>query len=178
MEIILIMLTIRLVLLYFLCTNVLFSQRKIGRLAQLELWAIDNGDYTAIQAHKIASKKWPFVAKVSNSGENIDAKNEIVWKNLEAKGYKNPKCKYVSDFEQEYQNLKRIAEILESYDIVRETFDQIKGSDLKLKSEIYKIEETLYEFSIFSISEAQSDYKKQELKIRLDLSNDFIEIIK
>ena len=171
------MFTTRLILLCFLYTSILSGQRKIGRPAQLELWALDNGDHIAIQAHKIASKKWPFVTKVSNSGENIDAQNEIVWRNLEAKGYKNPKYKYKTDFEQEYQNLKRIAEILESYDIVRETFDQIKGADLKSKSEIYKIEETLYEFSIFSISEAQSDYKKQELKIRLDLSNDFIEII-
>ena len=47
-----------------------------------------------------------YVTKVSNKVENIEAKNEVVWKNLEANGYKNPKYEYRTDFEQEYQNLK------------------------------------------------------------------------
>ena len=67
-----------------------------------------------LKHRKQLQKNGLYVTKVSNKVENIEAENEVVWKNLEANGYKNPKYKYRTDFEQEYQNLRRIAEILDS----------------------------------------------------------------
>ena len=86
----------------------------LARSTPLKLQTLNNGDCTAIKAQKVAKKNCLFFTKVSNKVENIEAENEVVWKNLEANGYKNPKYKYRTDFEQEYQNLRRIAEILDS----------------------------------------------------------------
>jgi hypothetical protein len=79
------------------------------KVDSLEIWTVfTTGDFINENAHKIASKKWPFktVSKAGDSFsdelmDSVEIHNNQIWDYLDANGYFNSEQNYNSDFQEE-----------------------------------------------------------------------------
>ncbi|RZS99839.1 hypothetical protein [Aquimarina brevivitae] len=167
-----------------LTTSSIFGQRKIDRATPLELCVFDTHDKTTLQAHRIASRKWPFVTKIvdkemscyPNLQDSIELKNRSIWLRLSKQGYQNPKQLYLSDVHREHQNLMKINALLKEWNLP-DTIQLPKKETIHL-NDVSKIAESLYEFTIDNFIATASLNTNSQLRVKVNLSTNTIEVIK
>lgn len=161
-----------------------YSQKESNQKC-LELWtAFTMGDFTNLNAHKIASKDWPFKI-ISKTGDVVDRKilesieshNDSIWRILEAKSYTEPKSKYFKQFKKEKKRIQTLLELVNNNSKVIKLNKSLNERSLNEYSELEKINDSIYLMKIYSFNMNNlSDELKLELKIEVNIDTNRLTI--
>tara|TARA_R110002051_G_scaffold65517_1_gene118759 strand:- start:196 stop:735 length:540 start_codon:yes stop_codon:yes gene_type:complete len=152
----------------------------------LEIWTLFSiGNFVNQNAEKIIEKEWPFKVKgiagdsfVEGLIDSVEIHNNKIWNYLDSNGYSNSKEKFESDLLAEIIRIKKAVEISQSNKTVAELYAKLKKRNLQNYTELKKVNNTKYEFTIFSFDlkniEKVQDF---ELKLISDLKKEKIKIV-
>lgn len=137
-----------------------------GCLGNMELWTYGLGDFIIDNAHKIASKNWPFQIKAKMGDvliseefpKQLELHNDSLWACLKRNGYKKPRKSYKKDFKNAIVHMEIISEIIGKDPGI----SHLKSNQLSefTALEIEKIDRYNYRVEWFSIKDEDSQYPK------------------
>ncbi len=146
----------------------------------LEVWTVfSTGNFVNQNAEKIVAKNWPFRIKgiagdAISEGiiDSLQLHNNRVWNYLDANGYNNSKEEFESELLQENNRIKKAVEISNSDKNVSELYAKLRKSGLQNYTELSKINNTRYEFTVYSydLNHLEKD-QVFEMKFITDLEN-------
>ncbi|WP_417888205.1 hypothetical protein [Zunongwangia sp.] len=152
----------------------------------LEIWTLFSiGNFVNQNAEKIIEKEWPFKVKgiagdsfVEGLIDSVEIHNNKIWNYLDSNGYSNSKKKFESDLLAEIIRIKKAVEISQSNKTVAELYAKLRKRNLQNYTELKKVNNTKYEFTIFSF-DLKNIEKEQEFEFKLifDLKKEKIKII-
>ncbi len=174
------------IILSLLISNLTSAQieKKADSLEILTLFSI--GNFVNQNAERIVEKKWPFKIKgIAGDAfpeewiDSVEVNNNKIWKYLDANGYSNSKKKFQTELQTEIKQIKKAVKISNSDKKVIALFDKWRKNGLQNYTELNKLTDTKYEFSLYSFDVNDLDKGQTfELKYIVDLDKEKIKVIK
>lgn len=146
----------------------------------LEVWTVFSiGNFINQNAEIIVAKNWPFRIKgiagdmISEGiNDSLEIHNNRVWNYLDTNGYANSQQKFETDLLEEINRIKKAVEISNSDKNVAELYTNLQKSGLQNYTELSKINNSQYEFTVYSFN--LNDLEKDqvfEMKFITDLED-------
>ena len=151
----------------------------------LEIWTFSIGNFINLNAEKIVSKEYPFEIKAvagdvltENLIDSVEIHNRNVWNYLDSNVFSISRKRFESDLLDESNRIKKAVEISQSNKTVSELYAKLRKRNLQNYTELKKVNNTKYEFTIFSFNLENIEKEQEfELKFISDLKKEKIKII-
>ena len=153
----------------------------------LEIWTLFSiGNFVNQNAERIVEKKWPFKIKgiagdsfMEDLIDSVEIHNNRVWTYLDANGYSDSRKKFEMDLLTEIKQIKKAVDISNSDKKVVSLFEKWRKNGQQNYTELNKLTDVKYEFSLFSFDVNDLDKGQTfELKFIVDLDKEKIKVIK
>lgn len=174
------------VILILLIPNLISAQVE-NKADTLEIWTLFSiGDFINQNAERIVEKKWPFkIRGIAGDAfeegliDSVEIHNGRIWNYLDSNGYTNSKEKFESDLRVEADRIKKVVAISETNKAVSELLANLRKRKLQNYTELNKVNDNLYEFTIYSY-DSENLEKEQvfEGKFQTDLKTEETKMIK
>ena len=152
----------------------------------LEVWTVYSaGSFTNKNAERIVEKDWPFTLKTVGGDifdeylmDSLEIHNNRIWAYLDSNGYTDSKDKFQTDLLSEINRIKKAQETAESNKSVYDLLTRLQKNNRLNYTELIKIDDENYEFSVYSFDPENLDEKQiLEMVFTVELRNEKVVIV-
>jgi hypothetical protein len=163
--------------------NLVYSQQEDEPF--LEVWTLfSDNSFVNSNAHRIASKNWPFTI-YSMSGDvildekivdSVQKNNQTVWQYLDSHGHENSEKEYLQEYYTEKREISKAIKISQAQlDLSKYKPKETSYLHAKFYVGVTKIKEHIYQFSIFVI-DYNKPYSQEEIILKYQVNTEKEEI--